>query len=582
MDRQMTERQTLGRRSVLKLGGALFLTPAVSTVGGAESRHLDEKSMGLLTQIGRYESGVYNEDAAEIPTYDARTERAFVVDANETSVDVLDISDPSNPTLVDSIRITDVWQNPGPANSAAARDGVVAVAVAADPETEPGRIFFYDTKSLDLLNSVTVGFLPDMVTFTPDGESLLVACEGEPNDSYDIDPPGSVNIIDVSRGVQNVDVATAGFQKFNSEKEALRKKGVLIYGPNATVAQDLEPEYIAVSADSKTAYVILQENNAIAIVDIAQASVRDIVPLGIKNFSLPRNALDAIDDKRIDIKPQPLFGVYQPDSIDAYTVEGETYLVTANEGDPRGYSGFTEFGTLIEENGTFGVDTNDDGRIDVPIDESRFDRCTLSSLVGLRVSSIFGDVNDDGILEELYIYGGRSFAIWKPTDDGIDLVFESGDMIESTIADLISKGKLPKAAFNTGSDSIQLDEESPKAGPQPEGVAVGTVDGTDYAFMGLEEVGGVMVFDISTPQKPVFVQYVNNRIFDFTELGLTGPNPNLAEALESGELAAGAAGDLAPEGLTFVPAEDSPTDNSLLIVANELSGTTTIYEATKI
>ncbi|WP_435156526.1 choice-of-anchor I family protein [Haladaptatus sp. DFWS20] len=569
------------RRNVLKLGGALFLTPTLSTVGGAESRNIDEKSAGVLTQIGRYESGVYNEDAAEIPTYDANTERAFVVDANETAVDVLNLSDPSAPTLVDSIRITDVWSNPGPANSAAARDGVVAVAVAADPETLPGRIFFYDTESLDLLNSITVDILPDMVTFTPDGKSLLVACEGEPNDSYDRDPRGSVNILDVSSGVQNVAVSTAGFQKFDSEAAALRKKGVRIYGPDATVAQDLEPEYIAVSDDSKTAYVVLQENNAIAVVDIDAASVRDIVPLGCKNFSLPGNALDAIDDGRIDIETQPLFGIYQPDSIDAYTVDGETYLVTANEGDPRGYDGFTEFGVLVEENGTFGLDTDDDGGIDVSIDESRFDRSTLSSLEGLEVSTDLGDVNDDGKLEELYIYGGRSFAIWRPTDDGIELVFESGDMIESVIADLISDGTFPEAAFNTGSDSIELDEESPAAGPEPEGVAVGNVDGIDYAFIGLEEIGGIMVFDISTPQEPVFIEYANNRIFDFAELGLTGSDPDLADALESGELEAGAAGDLAPEGLTFVPAEDSPIDNSLLIVANELSGTTTVYEATK-
>ena len=577
----MMEKQMLRRRGVLKIGGVLFLTPAVSTVGEAESRSPDEKSMGLLTQIGRYESGVYNEDAAEIPTYDASTERAFVVDANETSVDVLDLSDPSAPTLINSIRITDVWKDPGPANSAAARDGVVAVAVAAEPKTQPGRIFFYDTKSLALLNSVIVGILPDMVTFTPNGESLLVACEGEPNESYDCDPPGTVNILDVSHGVQNVDVSTAGFEKYNSEAAALRKKGVRIYGPNATVAQDLEPEYIAVSADSETAYVVLQENNAIAVVDIAEVTVRDIVPLGYKDFSLPSNGLDAIDDGQIDIEPQPLFGVYQPDSIGAYTVEGETYLVTANEGDPRSYDGFTEFGVLIEESGMFGLDTDDDGHIDVPVDEARFDKSTLSSLEGLEVSTDLGDVNNDGRLEELYIYGGRSFAIWKPTDAGIKLVFESGDMIESVIADLVSEGKLPKAAFNTDSDSIKLDEESPAAGPQPEGVVVGNVDGIDYAFIGLEKIGGVMAFDISTPQKPVFVDYTNNRIFDFAELGLTGPDPDLAKALESGKLEAGAAGDLAPEGLTFVPVEDSPTDNALLIVANELSGTTTIYEIAK-
>ncbi len=576
----MTERHTIGRRRFLSVGGSLILTSGLSSVGGAQSDSRDTTSTNVLAQIGRYETGVYNDDAAEIPTYDAKTERAFVVDANESSVDALDISDPSTPTLIDSIRTKDAWEKVGPVNSAAARGGLLAVAVAADPETQPGRILFYSTSDLSLLRSIPVGRLPDMVTFTPDGRKVLAACEGEPNDSYSRDPRSSVSIIDVSRGVHDATVTTAGFRKFDSERATLRKKGVQIYGPNASVSQDLEPEYIAVSPDSKTGYVTLQENNALAIVDIPRACVRSVVPLGYKDFSLPENALDAIDDGMIDIETQPLYGMYQPDSIAAYSVGGETYLVTANEGDPRDYDGFSEVGLLVEENGAFGVDTDDDGRIDVPIDETEFSRNALSSLTGLEVTTERGDVDADGTLEELYIFGGRSFAIWKPTCDTVDLVFESGTMIESTIATLIEDGTFPKAAFNTDDDSIELDAESPMSGPKPEGIAVGAVDDVEYAFVGLEEISGVMVFDISRPEAPEFVQYENNRIFDPTELGLTGPDPDLNEALESGRLDAGAAGDLAPEGLLFVSAEDSPTDAPLLIVANEVSGTTTIYELT--
>ena len=273
-------------------------------------------------------------------------------DANESSVDVLDISDPSTPKLVDTVRTADALETVGPTNSAAAREGLLVVAVAADPETKPGHVLFYDAKSLELLRSMTVGRLPDMVTFTPAGETVVVACEGEPDESYNRDPRSSINIIDVSRGVQNATVSSAGFRKFDSEKEALRERGVQIYGPNASVSQDLEPEYVAVSPDSKTAYVTLQENNSLAIVDIRRACVRSVVPLGYKDFSLPRNALDAIDDDTIDIETQPLYGMYQPDSIAAYAVDGETYLVTANEGDPRDYDGFSEVGVLVKENGT--------------------------------------------------------------------------------------------------------------------------------------------------------------------------------------------------------------------------------------
>jgi hypothetical protein len=154
----------------------------------------------------------------------------------------------------------------------------------------------------------------------------------------------------------------------------------------------------------------------------------------------------------------------------------------------------------------------------------------------------------------------------------VELVYESGDSLEQ-----LQALYLPKE-FNSDDDSVNdLDGESTASGPEPEGVAAGYVDGVPVVFVGLEEVGGVAMFDLSDPTAPALVDYVNNRIFDPTELGLAA-DADLGDALEDGDIEAGEAGDLAPEGLLFIAAEDAPQGTPLLVVGNEVSGTTTIYE----
>jgi len=241
-----------------------------------------------LDFISRYETGVFDEGATEIVGYDKFSQRLFVTNGNDGTVDVLDFSDPTTPTFLFAIDVSDFGSG---ANSVAVRDGVIAAAVEADATTRPGSVVFYDATG-QLLNAVVVGVLPDMVTFSPDGNTVLVANEGEPREDYLIDPEGSVSIIDVSAGVLNVsqqDIQTADFNAFNNENI---HPDVRIFGPGATVAQDLEPEYITVSADSSTAWVALQENNALAVVDISSATVTDIVPLGFKKHFLGDPTLD--------------------------------------------------------------------------------------------------------------------------------------------------------------------------------------------------------------------------------------------------------------------------------------------------
>jgi hypothetical protein len=895
-----------------------------------------------ITPIGSYRTGVFEAGAAEIPAYDPASRRLFIVNASQVALDVLDMSNPANPILVSTLDMTDYG---GAANSVAVKDGLVAVAVENETPQRAGQVVFLDTDGA-LLNTVTVGALPDMLTFTPDGQKLLVANEGEPDDEYEVDPQGSISIIDLADGVEQATVTTADFTAFNRQEDALKTAGVRLYGPEATLAQDLEPEYIAVAADGETAWVTLQENNALARLDLNSGDITDIMPLGFKDHSatlqtftfrdLPRlgvtaagqdilaggfsglyfdginpdngnwqflthpdrgpttepvdldgdgvneqpfalpgyqaeiarieldlvlgavdiverikltrpddastgtdvpitglpnlegppglayadeiavdlsgdplerdpfgadfegivrapdntfwlvdeyrpalyhvdasgalidrfvpegsneggvetgleaipavfaqrranrgfeavayadgklyafmqspldnpdvdddanskgsvnnrilefdpvtgattgqylyimeggasdslsdavalgngeflvieqdsaagpkakrlifhisldeatslndladsivgpggtlermsaaqlaraeiepvkkalfadlgylaggkpeglalidennlavlndngfqlagtfdastrlldenprpiqptlglmtlqNPIDASDeDGMINLTSWPIFGMYQPDAIAAFEAAGQTYLITANEGDSRDYEGFSEAVEVA----------------DLSLDAEAFpDAETLqqeTALGRLAVTGSLGDVDEDGDYDQLYVFGARSFSIWEA--DG-NLVYDSGGQLERMIA------QLNPAYFNAANTENNFDSRSNNRGPEPEGLAVGVIAGRTYAFIGLEQASGVAVFDITDPTAPQFVDYIGNRDF-------------------SGQPDEDTAGDLGPEGLIFIPAEDSPTGEALLVVANEISGSTTIYE----
>ncbi len=489
-----------------------------------------------LVPIGTYASGVFDGSAAEIVAHDPVTQRLFVVNAAADSVDVLDIADPTEPELIGSIIAS------GVVNSVDVYDGTVAIAAQADPAQEPGFVELFDTDG-NPLAAVRVGSLPDMLTFSPDGTMIVVANEGEPAGycaGDEGDPEGSISIIDVSGGAAGVtqdDVRTADFTAFNGQEDALRAAGVRIFGPGATVAQDLEPEYVAIDADSTTAWVALQENNAFTIVDLASADVTDIVSLGYKDHSVRDNALDASnEDGRINIRTWPVQGMYMPDGIDAYERGGRTFIVTANEGDARDYECFSEearIGDLVLDREAF--------RFPARLQQDQ-------RLGRLKTTTAFPTVEP---ATELYSYGARSFSI---RDAAGNLVFDSGDDFERITAAVDPEN------FNSNNDENgSFDSRSDDKGPEPEGIEIGRAFGNTYAFIGLERVGGVMVYDIGSPQDPRFVEYVNNRDFD-------------------GDAEAGTAGDLGPEGITFISAADSPIAFPLLAVANEVSGTTTIYK----
>lgn len=509
----------------------LFVLLALATTAGGYA-----PGAISLEAIGNYRTGVFDEGAAEIVAYDPLSQRLFSVNAAAATVDILDLSDPTTPTLIGAIDATPYGDG---ANSVAVFAGVVAVAVEADPKTDPGKVVFFDVDG-NYLNDVTVGALPDMVTFTHNGRYLLVANEGEPNDDYTIDPEGSVSIIRMQSNVAamtQANVRTADFTRFN---DAPIDPQIRIFGPNATVAQDLEPEYITTQpANGRVAWVTLQENNALAVVDVKRAEVVTLVALGTKDHLAAANPLDASDrDDAINIANWPVRGMYQPDAIASYRAFGDIYLVTANEGDARDYDGFSE-----EE------------RVeDLTLDATAFpNAATLQeqeNLGRLTVTTTEGDANNDGAYEELYAFGARSFSIWDATGN---LVYDSGDDFEQITADLLP------ADFNSDNDeNDSFDSRSDAKGPEPEGVTVGRVNGRTYAFIGLERIGGIMVYDVTHPQAPQFVQYINTRDF-------------------SGNAEADTAGDLGPEGITFIEQRFSPIDAPLLVVGYEVSGSITVF-----
>ena len=513
-----------------------------------------------LEPIGTYASGIYDEGGAEIVAYDSRTRRAFVVNANDTTIDVLDLRQPSNPVKVASIAVSEAAPDLGAANSVAVKNGLVAVAVENADKQAPGIVAFYRSSDLSLIGTIQAGALPDMVTFTPNGRYVLVANEGEPDDDYVIDPMGSVTVIDLRRGVHRAVVRHATFEAFNDDVDELRAAGVRIFGPGASVAQDLEPEFIAVDARSRRAYVALQENNAIATLNIRSAKFTRIRPLGTKDHALAANRLDPSNrDDGINIASWPVKGLYQPDSIAAYTRHGRTYLVSANEGDARDYDGFSEELRV--------KDFEDEG---TPLDPDVFDPSIADdeNLGRLKTTSTLGDSDNDGLIDEIYAYGARSFSIWDARTGA--QVFDSGSDFEDITANLLP------AQFNaTNDDNDSFDGRSDDKGPEPEGLDVGNLLGRTYAFIGLERVGGVMVYDITNPHAPLFQTYVNNRNFDVDVCLQRDVDDDCITGAGNSNPAAG---DLGPEGIRYVPWYQSPTWTPLLLVGNEVSGTTTVYK----
>lgn len=493
----------------------------------------NELKLDLLTS---FSTGSEGSSSAEIVAFDKTSNRLFIANSVANAIDIVDFSDPSSPSLISSFNLDTI----GGINSVAVYDGIVAAAIQAPVAQDNGYILFIDNDG-NWLNRLEVGVLPDMITFTHAGDKVIAACEGEPSDDYMNDPEGSVSIVHISGAVEDLtaaDVTIIDFLDFDGMEASLIAVGVRIFGPGASVSEDLEPEYVTVLPGDEVAYVVLQENNAIAVVDLIAEEITEIIPLGTKDHSLFGNGMDISNQTSgINIANFPVQGFFMPDAISNIQVGGTNYIVTANEGDSRDYDGYSE-----EE------------RIkDVVLDSLTFlDRGFLQqSLLGgrLKMTTAQGDIDDDGDFDIIYTYGARSFTIWA--EDGT-LVFDSGDMIEQIIAN----DPVFVNIFNADNEggSISQKNRSDDKGPEPEGVYTAEIDGNAFVFVSLERVGGVMAFNINDPYNPSYIGYYNNR-----DVVTNEP-------------------DRGAEGMIYIDAADSPTGNGILILANEVSSTLSVYE----
>ncbi|QQD18839.1 choice-of-anchor I family protein [Spongiibacter nanhainus] len=451
---------------------------------------------------------VFGSGAAKVVAADTSNSRLFVVNAQRASVDVVDVTDPQLPVQNGELDIAAAGSSlgitPGAVTHAVVGLQYVAVTVENSNPQSSGFVAFYDLDDLSLVDAFTVGAGPNMAVFDQISTTLLVANEGQPSDDYSVDPEGSVTVINFSDGIASATVSTIDFADFNvgASRAAELPAGVRIYGPGATVAEDLEPETISVGLDNNTVFVGLQENNAVAVLDLGELSVERIVALGTKDFGRKGNELDVNDDGVVDLKTWPgVAGMYQPDGIGAYQYQGDNYFVTANEGEARDYSGFSEQQRAFELDGVNGPDIDNNN-------PSASDAADNNALGRLTVSNQSGDSDGDNDIDVITAFGGRSFAIW---DEQGNLIYDSGsDIARVTEAQL---------GFNFN----DVDTASDEKGAEPEGLSLVASLGRVYAFITLERAGGLMIYDVSNPYGVQFVQYVNNRDFTAQDSGDVGP-----------------------------------------------------------
>ena len=504
--------------------------------------------------------GAPSNGSAEIVAVDVKLARLFVVNADPGRIEVYEMVPRSGHALslvhVDSLSVKkdladylsigderSVFQGLTSVDVLSQRDLLATSMALAKPDN--GYVAFYRISDGSFVGAVRVGPLPDMLTFTPDGKSLIVANEGEPMVDYQKDPPGSLSIIKLTRGSRvpsQADVKTLSLLD-GIDRKLLNR--IRVTGPSRDIALDLEPEYVTVTHDGSQAFVSLQENNAIATIDLESMVVEGIWSLGRKDHSKPGYGLDPSDkDGGINIQSWPVYSLYMPDGIASYSFAGRTFLVTANEGDVRQYGSETDAIKVsdlscrlagVYKGGKF-PDINKDGRSDYKDIKSHLG---LGSLEVTRP-----DKGKDQFCGDLLAFGARSFSIWDAANRS--LVFDSGDKFETITADL------EPDHFNHG------DKRSDNRGPEPESVTLGRSGEKIFAFIGLERANGIVVYEITNPYKPRFISY--NSSLDSVGAGAYSYKHR------------------GPESIEFISRKDSPIDANILVVSYEYSGTVVVYE----
>ena len=528
-----------------------FPAAAMSTAG-----YENGNSSLDITMSAHYTSGSFNADGGvmEIVAYNKANGHAYAVNGQDGVLASIDIA--GGDTELSSVDIdvkalvSDSDFTYGDMTSVAVSpDGsLIATALQDADYDEEGRIALFSSDSdgsIELLKVYEAGIQPDMVTFSPDGRYVLTADEGEPREGYDEDDPeGSVTVVSLEDDI----VSVIGFEAFDNPlaRKALADKGIIMQ-KGTVPSEDFEPEYIAVG--NNKAYITLQEANAVAVLNLDSMLFTGVYTVGLEDYSIVPVDIDKKDDAYNPRTYETLRGIRMPDGIAYFSVDGNDYIVTANEGDAREWGDY-----LNEDERDFG-----DGNVS-PIGAITAENSGLDGMVVFLASDDYDGLDD--CID--YLYGGRTMTILRVDDNGLEEVFTTADDAER-----ITYSYLPEY-YNASNDNAVLDDRSGKKGPEAEAVTVGEVNGRIYAFLALERTGGIIIYDVTDPENSKYVNYINTR--DFTSI-VSG-----SEIYEDGELDKWVTGgDVAPEGLAFASAEDSPTGEALLIAAFEVSGTVAVY-----
>lgn len=498
-----------------------------------------------VSHKSRYETGApFDEAGTEIVQFNSKNNYLYSVNGYETSLDIIDAST-DEMTLVNQIFLEDYGVEASDLTSVAINPSgeYIAVSAPAKVKTDNGQVVFFDNLGT-YLNRLTVGALPDMLTFTPDGQYLLVANEGELNDEYTVNPPGGVSVIATDRSPDQLtqdDVTTV-----NVTPEDL-PDDFRPLGPNPDEYHlNAEPEYIVVDSNSEYAYVAFQEVSAIGKFDIKNKRFEEVSSMEYKDHSVEGMGMDASDkDGTTNIKPVPVLGMYQPDAVSLYEVDGETYIVTANEGDSQDYDGYSEETRV------------GDIKDLIQLDAQYYEGFTQEELDALVANGLFDDdqlgrltvtmdhpFKDGDIHRAIVAFGARSFSILRASD--MQMIYDSGDEFEQQTL------KYNPDWFNVdieAPDELTMDGRSDNKGPETESVVVGTVNDQQYAFIGSERTGGFFIYNVSNPNAPYFIDYIY-------DASLT---------------------DISPEGMAFVSAEERPDGVPMLVIGHELSGTISTF-----
>ena len=417
--------------------------------------------------------------------------------------------------------------------------GVASIVPTAKTSTDYGRIAFFDLSSGSILKTLDVGYHPDSVTMTPDGTKLLVANEGEYVAAVEstFARPGSVSVINLS-GITNA----SGLSALNSGNVTTYDfssgnlgSGVSLQGVrdntlatnNATTSAgfaNIEAEYIAPTNDK--AYVTLQENNAIAVLDFASGKYEAIHKLGTITQTVDASDKDGAGGNKTIAINDTLKGLPMPDTMVLFTKNGTTLLATANEGDARPDDGDFATGSSLTANMTAAVAAT----------------ATDTGIGALKLLKDQGQ-DADGKIADPTMLGTRSFSLWNATTG--ERVFDSGSAIEQYVA------SNDPTVFNTNDGvASKWDTRSDDKGPEPEALAFGRIDGKDFIFVGAERQNGIFQFDITDLSNVSIVGYFN---------------PVTSTADSGGSF-------ISPESILFLDAASNPSGKNLLVVGFEGTG----------